>query len=1030
MTQEFHLSVTPVGEDEYLIRTERVAPGVPLAEEQVIWPVEEWLNQARQLMNDPLLGLLQGDATHPAADKLRDPSDRDLDLVLGSSDPSQSQPPRHLVDLGQQLYNALFQGTIRDSWMTAQGIAQHRREVLRLRIGLKGPRLVRLPWEVLHTGERHRVGGASRPVATGTDVLFSRYQPSPGLVGATTALRDLRLESQQPLRILMAIAAPTDQEQLELKREALHLQEELRSRNGTVSETGSGTAEIQLTILDQPDREQLTQALEQGQFQVLHYAGHSNLGAAGGNLYLVNGKTGLTEVLSGDDLAGLLVNNGIRMVVFNSCRSAYTATSDLEHEIGEQNLAEALVQRGIPGVLAMAERIPDDVALTLTRLFYRNLKQGYPVDLSLSRARQGLISAYGSHQLYWALPILYLHPEFDGQLVTGTVPDLYSAAQEMATARWRSPSDRSNPRLAAEAAHLSDSNEAAYPALDQALDGLPPELQDDLYDYSDEDFSDLDNLEFEDEFGSEADSALVAELLEQLSQNPTDARLDTEEPFLSASATDSLFAESQPSDLDWPEPVPPKPPLKPAALPAIPTSSASSPKSPANSAVDPRLSQVFSDLERGLAAPINASTAIATARKAIQANPNDVDAYNQLGLALHQQGNFPDAIAAYQAALKINPSLAEVYSNLALALYKQGKAAEARTAYQQALSLSALAGGTHSSAGRNPALQPEYPGRNPSRWGAWWQQPRGRSRVWLILAAAGVTAIALVGFWGFQRNRSPQISIPALPESTPNSVSASFAIDPQTNQTTLDLKTTNTATVTAAAIDYLSRKQLVAGQQAIAELLDRGALPQASAALAAVPNTVIDDPAVSFLRGRLAWQSMQTGNQDYSVDDARRYWETAVRQQAEAEQPDAPTLALYQNALGFAYYGEGNWERANRAWFQALYLQEETTAPVSAAETVAPPTTAASPGATIAAQPIKQENLMAYAGLALVIAKSAQNQPAEQRASLQNEAAKLYQKVMTENPVAFQPEALSKNWMWTEAAINDWVALAKLQPQP
>ncbi|HEY9805287.1 MAG TPA: CHAT domain-containing protein, partial [Candidatus Obscuribacterales bacterium] len=538
MTQEFHLSVTPVGEDEYLIRTERVAPGVPLAEEQVVWPVEDWLNQARQLMNDPLLGLLQGDSAHPTSDKLLESSDRELDLELGS-DLNRSQPARHLVDLGQQLYNALFQGTIRDSWMTAQGIAQHRREVLRLRIGLKGPRLVRLPWEVLHTGERHRVGGASRPVATGTDVLFSRYQPSPGLVSATAALRELMLESQPPLRILMAIAAPTDQEQLELKREALHLQEELRHRQGTGLEAG-GTAEIQLTILDQPDREQLTQALEQGQFQVLHYAGHSNLGAAGGNLYLVNGKTGLTEVLSGDDLAGLLVNNGIRMVVFNSCRSAYTATSDLEHEIGEQNLAEALVRRGIPGVLAMAERIPDDVALTLTRLFYRNLKQGYPVDLSLSRARQGLISAYGSHQLYWALPILYLHPEFDGQLITGNVPDLYSAAQEMASARWRSPSDRTVSRAPEDS--LSDEEEA-FLAAKPAINGLAPGSEDDLYDYGDEDFNDLDDLEFEDDFGSEADSALVAELIQQISANPKDAQLDREEPFLPAAPTEDLLGE-------------------------------------------------------------------------------------------------------------------------------------------------------------------------------------------------------------------------------------------------------------------------------------------------------------------------------------------------------------------------------------------------------------------------------------------------------------------------------------------------------
>ena len=70
-----------------------------------------------------------------------------------------------------------------------------------------------------------------------------------------------------------------------------------------------------------------------------------------------------------------------------------------------------------PAVLAMAEKIPDEVALTLTRLLYRNINQGHTIDISLNRARQGLISAYGSHQLYWALPVLYLHPKFDGLLI-------------------------------------------------------------------------------------------------------------------------------------------------------------------------------------------------------------------------------------------------------------------------------------------------------------------------------------------------------------------------------------------------------------------------------------------------------------------------------------------------------------------------------------------------------------------------------------------------------------------------------------
>ncbi|HLO49346.1 MAG TPA: heterocyst differentiation protein, partial [Kamptonema sp.] len=95
MTQEFLLSVTPVGEDEYLVRTERVAPGVLLAEELVTWPVEEWLALARQLMNDPLLGLLEGKA------------------AAGITGHSLSTAPRlNLAALGQQFYNGLFQGNL------------------------------------------------------------------------------------------------------------------------------------------------------------------------------------------------------------------------------------------------------------------------------------------------------------------------------------------------------------------------------------------------------------------------------------------------------------------------------------------------------------------------------------------------------------------------------------------------------------------------------------------------------------------------------------------------------------------------------------------------------------------------------------------------------------------------------------------------------------------------------------------------------------------------------------------------------
>jgi len=394
--QEFGLSITAVGGDQYLVRTENVEKGVQLAEERVRWPVATWLEQTKALMHDPLLGLLQGQKSRAI------PSRAGAGRRTRLSD---SPELATLVHLGQTLHRELFKGQLHDSWITAQGVAQNHQDLLRLRIGIKDNRLHQLPWEALHAG--------TRPLATGTDVIFSRYILNPRQEHSIPQVK--ASNSSQVLRILMVIASPEDQERLELKQEVHHLQTELHP---DTMEPGEALVDVQLKILEQPGRAELTQELERGNYQVLHYAGHSNLGNAGGDLYLVSRQTGLTERLSGEDLAGLLVNNGIKLAVFNSCRGGYSSSS--EEGWQERNLAQALVNRGMPSVIAMAERIPDDVAITFTELLYRNLKKGQTIDLSLNRTRQGLISAYGSNQFYWALPTLYMHPLYDGYLVRTT----------------------------------------------------------------------------------------------------------------------------------------------------------------------------------------------------------------------------------------------------------------------------------------------------------------------------------------------------------------------------------------------------------------------------------------------------------------------------------------------------------------------------------------------------------------------------------------------------------------------------------
>jgi len=900
VTQEFYISVTPVGEDEYLVRTEQVAPGVPLAEEQVIWPVEDWLLQSRQLMNDPLLGMLQVQerSVSVSTATVYDRANGSLPLRTGASnsssvavDPATGMP--NLVALGQQLYRSLFHGTLRDSWVTAQGIAQHQRALLRLRLGLKGARLPRLPWEVLHTSER--------PLAARADVAFSRYQPGTGLLGQVPA-------QNQPLRILIAIAAPNDQESLELKREALHLQEELQHRSSNGSAENSLRPAVEVTILEQPGREQLTQALEQGHYQVLHYAGHSNLGPSGGNLYLVSGKTGLTEILSGDDLAGLLVNNGIQMAVFNSCRSAYTAASDPTDE-GERSLVEALAKRGIPAVLAMAERIPDEVALTLTRLFYRNLNQGYPVDLSLSRARQGLISAYGSNQLYWALPILYLHPDFDGYLLAShdrkelsfsyVVEDTSSIILNgIASGNPAVPLPSSPPKASVPQSPPLD---ASAVRSDIPADAFEPALLDetDLEDFASDLESDLDS----------EDADLVADMVRQLSA-PT-AELD--DPMIPASGSENLLPEAGQAEaaaLAMYQNLPDNPSYPAANGHRIPENGASDPGTAAT------LAQSYSP----------GSDLVQKATQLI-ANPLSVESISPEVLPLLES---PEDDSQLQT--------------------------------------------------KTPQLQS-----------------------WRRLGLVGVTAVALLGVWFF---RDRLWWSPSPPENLPPVKAVDSPISKE------QLGKTETGKVTNAAIAHFSQGNLLKGQEAVEALLDRSALSAAETALRSVPTQQSGQPAINFLHGRMAWQFVEVGNRDYSIDDVRRYWERAAKGQ--------PDSVHYRNALGFAYYAEGNWKRANQAWLNALEFAR--------AEVPDPNSQGNGASSTAAAEiPATEEMLTAYAGLALGLMKSAQSQPPDRKASLLQQAVALRETAMTAAPDRFLPSALSQNWLWTEQAILDWQLLMKVE---
>lgn len=79
--------------------------------------------------------------------------------------------------------------------------------------------------------------------------------------------------------------------------------------------------------------------------------------------------------------------------------------------------------------------------------------------------------------------------------------------------------------------------------------------------------------------------------------------------------------------------------------------------------------------------------AIACFRRALSIKPDYAVTQNNLGFACLLQGNVGEAIEHYQQAVQLNPSLAETHHYLGQALARQGRKSEAIEQYQEALRL-------------------------------------------------------------------------------------------------------------------------------------------------------------------------------------------------------------------------------------------------------------------------------------------------------------------------------------------------------
>ena len=300
---------------------------------------------------------------------------------------------RLMQSLGINLWGWIFDGAILNSWERSRGMAMGQKTQLRFRLEIRDPDLIALPWEIM----QREVGQSA--ISLSQDVLFSRT------ISTVEPLPELRTD--RAVNILLVLG---HNHKLQLDQEASLLKKTLLEGHPG-GKTAAGYAPCTVKTLIQPTKAELIQELETKVHNVFFYAGHGLPDPDGGSLFLGNELK-----INGIELAQILTRTGIKLAVFNACWGAQPAA--VNHQaIPASSLAEVLIRHGVPAVLGMRDEIADVESHSFIQTFASSLRSRKLIDEAVATARQELLTLYKFNQPAWTLPVLYLHPDFDGELI-------------------------------------------------------------------------------------------------------------------------------------------------------------------------------------------------------------------------------------------------------------------------------------------------------------------------------------------------------------------------------------------------------------------------------------------------------------------------------------------------------------------------------------------------------------------------------------------------------------------------------------
>ncbi len=285
--------------------------------------------------------------------------------------------------LGEGLFRTVIVKAVAEAFRTAVERTRHQGAGLRVSLQLdRAPELAALPWEALWDPEAR---------------AFLADQPNLSVVRTlgVSAETPVVTPAQAPLRVLALLPEPRGEGRLSGSAEWRQIQEHLTP----LVERG----ELAADRLEPPTLDALGRRIDKGPCHVLHVVAHGGPGGPGaGGLLKLEDANGKPDPVSGGDLARALERRTApRLVVLSICHGARTAVDD-----AFDGMAQHLLSRGIPAVVAMRTAISDAAAVPFAAALYRELAKGRTVEGAMAEARRAL--SLGKHRTEWATPVLYL----------------------------------------------------------------------------------------------------------------------------------------------------------------------------------------------------------------------------------------------------------------------------------------------------------------------------------------------------------------------------------------------------------------------------------------------------------------------------------------------------------------------------------------------------------------------------------------------------------------------------------------------